>query len=914
MGRTNYSAGFETTPAQKVTVDVNDPDIINSLIESLTTRVNEQINTKQNNDIATNKTNIETNKQSLSTLSATVGTNETTLTNLGTEVSGNKGHIASNAATLSTLRTDFDEANGRLTDEITRVDGRIDTALIGIDTETIAENADKIAQIIEDNSEVLNVVGRVGALENANTRTYANTYIYQALGEELLFSKVRSWGDALVVQASLESVINYVGDILFQFYDNNGFGKFNEANDQVNTTGGVLDLTSGSITTPYSHIFPYDSREDADVSANFNQSIDILRGFTNNDTDGFRFTNGVSVFTSSLKSDVEAAVHGKEITINYDDFISFYKAYGLLRYDTTVQSQLLNRTDGLLNISSIKFKVTTLPVNNINIGGFEYGGFVAIDDTSIPGTIQVTYDAQYTINATYSQESKNEVQLVPPPEQNPSVPALAVISNKFGDDDKVVDIVSGGTSHFSVTGSGKVDMRNGELRFGSATNDFEDNKFGGFTPELANVSAMFIQFPNQDASDNVIHKTYFDTVFSSINFDVLDRVGSGGTYTIPNTDSDPTAVVNSIDFTDPTGQLINSNIFAVSLDDGVVSVNDGTRVETGISDATNNGRLKGYTNTVRLPVWVLYNYALSGRIDRLNSRRLFLNTFVSRVKATTAGELYYEPLITVSNRITHFNVPVVDVPTFGDKKTEFGELASRLWRYYRLTSMEIKNRVKIVGSTPDVKEGDAYQIPPALEVRANHASPLDPIFTVKSDYLNEPTSLFAVMGDGRLQGVTAIGTKDDRVNTIFMNSEIVFNEKLKFSAANENNKVLQVDTDGSMLLGSNKAIDIDENTDVFSFVKTNDNDLDTPTTTGFADIQASGLIIGNYKLAEVNGELVVQKLNDTTKQYSLDGVLRAGGIGVGNEFTVAKNNDGNITVNNGNQEMMALVSDTVVLN
>lgn len=920
MGRTNYSAGFETSPTtgidlQALAAILSTNGSINAALNAgQTSNISE--NTEEINNLAelvdTNKTDITSNAQSLSDLTTKVGTNETTLTNLDTEVSANKQHIASNAATLSTLRTDFDEANVRLTGDITRIDG----TLAGIDAQTIADNAATIQQIIDDNSEVLNVVGRVGAMENANTRTYANTYTYQALGEPAWFGSVRSWGDTdtdtLVIQPSLESVINYIGDVLYQFYISGV-----ESSTATGINNRELDLTVNNVVDRYNFI-NFSTLEQSDVTDNFNNGLNTLKSFGT----GIRFTNGTDTigFTNDDLEGITAS-YGDEIIMDFrrtdpdvfsSNFIDFYKAFGLLRYDNDFNFQVIDRTDNLLPIDRIKFKVTSIQIP----GDFIDGSVVVVDDTSVPGTIQVISDDQYTLNSTYEKTSINEVQLVPTPEQNPNVPALAVISDKFGDDDKVVDIVSGGTSHFSVTGSGKVDMRNGELRFGSATNDFEDNKFGGFTPELvANAGVLFIQFPEQAADANVIHKTYFDDVFSGIDFDALDNVTSGGTYTIPHDNSARGDVVNSIDFEDTTGQLTNSNIFAVSLDDGVVSVDDGTRIETGISDATNGGRLKGYSNTVRLPVWVLYNYALSGRIDRLNSRRLFLNTFVSRVKADENGTYYYEPLINIDNRITHFDIPVVDVPVFGDKKIDFynDSLSSRLWRYYRLTSIEIKNRVKIVGTNADERFGDAYQIPPAMEVRANHASPLDPIFTVKSDYRGNNRSLFSVLGDGRLQGVTAIGTKDERVNTIFMNSELVFNERMTFSATNEGNKVLQIDTDGSMLVGSNKKMNVNNDNGALSFVTTLSNDVnqgESPTETGFADIQASGLIIGNYKLMEDdNGDLVVQKLGESGSYSLAGGVLRAGGIGVGNEFTVAKNSSGNITVKNGEQEMMALVNE-----
>jgi hypothetical protein len=759
------------------------------------------------------------------------------------------------------------------------------TSNIGGNTSNIITNRDNIAAIQL----------AVDSIGHANTVTYANTYSYNALGEELLFSKVRAWGDILVVQSSLESTLNYVGDILFSFYKNNGFGNFETANDQV--LDGILNLTVSDITEKYSHLFPYDAREQADVTVYFNQSLNIIKNFG----EGLRFTSGDSEIDIT-KENVLAAIHTETISLKYGDFIDFYKAFGLFRYDNDFKEQVLNRTDGLLNIQSINFTVTTLPVFGSIQNSFKYGGFVGIFDNG--ETFQITYDKRYTINSTYEEKVTNKVQIVPTPAQNPNVPALAVISSKFGDDDKVVDIISAGKSHFSVTGSGKVDMRNGELRYGSATNDFEDNKFGGFAPELANVSAMFIQFPGQAPDANVIHKTYFDEVLSRADFDSMHYEGEwSNLLKIADPTPDPDEIIKTIDFTDPTGQLTNSNIFVISLDDGIVSTGAKTRIETGISDATNNGRLRGSKNIINLSVEVLYNYIASGKLDQLNSRRLFVNTFISRVSQDADG--YYYQID--SYKTYTFLIEVVEVPVFGTKITTFNNMASRLWRFYRLTPTEIKNRVKIVGTLPDVKDGDAYQIPPALEVRSNHASPIDPIFTVKSDYMNDAKDLFAVMGDGRLKGVTAIGTKDDRVNTIFMNSEIVFRDKLKFSATNESNRVLQVDTDGSMFLGSNKAIDLDPTNDIFSFVKTADNSIDKPVMNGYADVRVSGIIIGNHRLTEVNGELVVQKLDSATPEY---GVLRAGGIGIGPDFTIAKNDSGNITVNNGSQELMAIVTET----
>ena len=51
-------------------------------------------------------------------------------------------------------------------------------------------------------------------------------------------------------------------------------------------------------------------------------------------------------------------------------------------------------------------------------------------------------------------------------------------------------------------------------------------------------------------------------------------------------------------------------------------------------------------------------------------------------------------------------------------------------------------------------------------------------------------------------------------------------------------------------------------------------------------------------------------MNDSTKQYALDGVLRTAGIGVGPDYTVSTNANNHITVTAiDDQEILALVDD-----
>lgn len=939
MGRTNYSVGFETSPTGGIDLDALATRLINS------GTVNETLNSEQDTRIDANESNVAINTGKIGVLETSntaihtkydsleqhITTIDSNIANVASYLSMNVDRIQileefvgdvslsnvtqlrefleSNAASITTLQHDLQTENIYILNKFVEQGDAINGAY---------SFAGEVLDIV--NSNVARLDSRINNIStgagNANTAIYSNTYNYEALGEPAWFGNLRLWDQSnVVIQPSFESVINYVGDVLYQFYNNGG--DVNALNrDQL--ANGILDLTDvDDVLIKYSNLLTYNTGlVNANVASSFNDNLTSLKSLGT----GLSFTSGTNVINvSNSEITNEAAKYGFEIQIAFDrgdidsfdinaNFKDFYTSFGLFRYDTDFKATVFPE-NGRLNINTIKFKVTKLDIPQGVLNNFtEYGGgVVVIDNTSSGGDIQVIYDRQYTINSTYKEEVENEVQIVPLPEQNPQVPALAVISNKYGDDDKVIDIVSSGKSRFSVTGSGKVDMRNGELRFGSATNDFEDNKFGGFVPKLANVDAMFIQFPSQDANANVIHKEYFDEVLSEMDLE------SGNIQAVPGRTDE---IINSIDFTDPTGQLVNSNIFVISLDDGVVSLSKGTRIETGISDTTNEDRLKGYSNNVKLPVWVVYNYLLSNRINRLNSRRLFINEFLSRVSATQFNDretYYYQP--DTGPLIYVFDVPVVDVPVFGDKETNFynDSLASRLWKFYRLTPAEIKNRVKIVGTTPDEKTGDEYQIPPALEVTANHVSPLDPIFTVKSNYLGDDLPLFSVLGDGRLQGVTAIGTKDDRVNTIFMNSELVFNERMTFSATNEGNKVLQVDPDGSMLMGSNKKINPNNQNGAMSFVTTLNNDVNqgvSPAETGLADIQVGGLIIGNYRLSEVGGELVVQKLNDSTKQYALDGVLRTAGIGVGPDYTVSTNANNHITVTAiDDQEILALVDD-----
>jgi len=1006
MGRTNYSAGFETTPAQvqvvldaatlaQITASVNAQfggDIANNTSKNAaqTAQIDDLFvkHSQQTQDIANKAPTTRVNgiQSSVTTNTNKIGALETSNVNLHTKYDLLDGRIASNAATLSTLRTDFNEANARLTNGITTINS-IDAGQLA----NIAENAGLIEQILDSNvaaleSNIADIRTQIQEFSGTGVSPVDGMYlnnVSQSLqlgdavsdsmsehtefvgfkGKLLYRAAATLYGykpifDGLLTAGGLESVGgdvlkakygNKLSTITFENKPNSNVGVQNVRTEEISDLNITLsydfgrreedyiEMTRGEIVEFARAVYP-----DGDFDQRWANEISRLgSGEPINGIDDPKFRMyfpGVSPPTGGYKD------------FTFVDDYAVYRLYTVTDLNVVSNLELFTDTNrGLVIKSNAPYR------NLITVGSQDEPdkfhvnsrGDIKTNDITFVNFNTEQYDMPYTrpepilylnpfeaYTQTEFQEQKYYVsnKWIQIKSGSSKLYHKATLDQAFYEickflyetDKSNVDI----QTHVSDSNLDLISFVGPNVAFSDASGTTEyDNTVHNGPPNSFNTRTIpgdvstFVGSSLNDAISD-FPNVYDKLVKGQIDFDTGDALSDANLYVIPGNGLEITAYeTNQKRFNEMDVKFVNKPISKGDL---------------------------------------LY-YFEQRLVEDLSSRELLLNKFFyERWGFENSNHTLGLKDGTVVSGIQNICIPVIemDIVNTLPSITRIDKEYFKTWILYKYRLSEISTNISLTSKESNQsiinREGN---ISPALSVSTTHASPIDSVFEVSAVNpldRTEQRKVFSVMGNGTIRGVKSIGTAEERVDTLYMNSTVIFKDRMKFSATNDDNYVLQCDTDGSLFMGTDKAIDVEpgsdvvsfvktngnnsiaaptksgfadiqangliignykltevngENTDVFSFVKTNDNDLDTPTTTGFADIQAGGLIIGNYKLAEVNGELVVQKLNDSTKKYSLDGVLRAGGLGVGEEFTVAKNNAGNITVKNGTEEMMALVNE-----
>ena len=77
------------------------------------------------------------------------------------------------------------------------------------------------------------------------------------------------------------------------------------------------------------------------------------------------------------------------------------------------------------------------------------------------------------------------------------------------------------------------------------------------------------------------------------------------------------------------------------------------------------------------------------------------------------------------------------------------------------------------------------------------------------------------------------------------------------------------------------------------------------TVKEFVDIQAKGIILGNYKLEVENDQLTVKRIDESS-----DIIFKANKLSVGNNFNISENTSNNFTISDKEgKEVFALVTE-----
>ena len=77
------------------------------------------------------------------------------------------------------------------------------------------------------------------------------------------------------------------------------------------------------------------------------------------------------------------------------------------------------------------------------------------------------------------------------------------------------------------------------------------------------------------------------------------------------------------------------------------------------------------------------------------------------------------------------------------------------------------------------------------------------------------------------------------------------------------------------------------------------------TVKEFVDIQAKGIILGNYKLEVENDQLTVKRIDEAS-----DIIFKANKLSVGNNFNISENTSNNFTISDKEgKEVFALVTE-----